>query len=214
VQNYNTLDKNYGGQKEHWDGFDIGLNARLQNGLNVQGGVSTGRTWEDDCNVLSALPEMRTTGGNQRPLQYCERSEPWLTQFKVFGTYTIPTVDVQLSGTYRNVTGTAVNANFPANNAYLATNSTLGRTLSGGAANITLQLLEPNQTFNERRNELDMRIGKVLRFGPTRTVASIDIFNALNNDAVITSNQSFAAFGRPQEILNARVFKVSFAFDF
>jgi hypothetical protein len=121
---------------------------------------------------------------------------------------------VQVSGTYRNTTGTAINAAYTATNAILAANSTLGRPLSGGAPNIVLGILEPNEEFNERRNELDMRFGKVLRFGRTRTVASIDLFNALNNDAVITSNQAFASFRRPQEILNARVVKFSFAFDF
>ena len=38
-----------------------------------------------------------------------------------------------------------------------------------------------------------MRIGKVVRVGNTRTVVSMDIYNALNSNAMITQNQAFAA---------------------
>jgi hypothetical protein len=72
---------------------------------------------------------------------------------------------------------------------------------------------EPNATFTERRNELDMRIGKVLRFANTRTVVSMDIFNALNSNAMIVQNQAYASYLRPVEILNARLIKFSWAFD-
>ena len=34
----------FGKQQAHWDGFDITFDARLQNGLLLQGGVSTGKT--------------------------------------------------------------------------------------------------------------------------------------------------------------------------
>ena len=75
----------------------------------------------------------------------------------------MPKIDVQMSGTFRSITETAINANFVATNAYLAANSTLGRPLSGDAPNITIALLEPNTKYLDRRNELDLRFGKVLR---------------------------------------------------
>ena len=34
--------------------------------------------------------------------------------------------------------------------------------------------------YTDRRNELDIRIGKVLRFGRSRAVDQLDFFNALN----------------------------------
>ena len=211
----NRLSTDIGKQTEHWNGFDINMNARLQNGLTMQAGVSTGKTTENDCDIVSKIPELTVFDGNQRAASNCDRSEPMLTSFKAYGVYTVPRVDVQLSGTYRNTPGTAINANFSATNAYLAAHSTLGRALAGGAANIPVQLLAPNQRFNERRNELDVRIGKVLRFGKTRAVASIDLFNALNTDAIITTNQTYgAAFGNVTEILNARLIKFSVALDF
>jgi len=43
---------------------------------------------------------------------------------------------------------------------------------------------------------------------------SVDVFNALNSNARITVNQSYAAYPRPTEILNARLLKFSVAYDF
>jgi hypothetical protein len=212
-QNYNTLSSKIGDQTEVWNGMDFTINARTQNGLTVNGGVSTGRTSENDCEILAALPEMQASG-NRRAQQYCDRVTPWLTQFKAFGSYTVPKVNVQVSGTYRNVNGTDVNANFPATNAYLAANSNLGRPLSGGTANISLQLLEPYAQYVDRRNELDLRVGYVLRFGRARSLISWDFFNALNNDATISVNENYASFQRPTQILNARVMKFTVNLDF
>jgi hypothetical protein len=216
VQNYVSLDSKYGGQKEHYNGVDINVNARLQNGLNFQGGVSTGKTMTDNCNVIAALPEMQNQGNaGWRSAQYCHTDTPWLTSVKMFGTYTLPKVDVQISGTFRNVDGNSINAIFTANNAYLAANSTLGRPLAGSSsARVNLQLLDPVVKYLDRRNELDLRFGKVIRFGQARSVVSWDMFNALNNDAVLTANTAFASFLRPTSILNARVMKLSIAFDF
>jgi hypothetical protein len=42
------------------------------------------------------------------------------------------------------------------------------RSQPGGESNISLGLLQPNTPFLERRNELDVRFGKVLRFGRAR----------------------------------------------
>jgi hypothetical protein len=211
----NTLSDKYGKQIEHWNGFDLTLNARLQNGLTVQAGVSSGKTAQDNCEIVAALPEMNDLGATGwRPAQFCNRSVAMLTQFNAYGVYTIPTIDVQVSGTFRSTPGTEVNAQFTATNAYLAANSTLGRPLAGGASNMTIRLVTPDQTFTDRRQELDMRFGKVLRFGKTRSVLSLDVFNMLNNDAVISANENYSAWLRPNSILNARLAKISVQFEF
>jgi hypothetical protein len=230
AQNNNTLDRTYGSQREHWNGFDITIDARLANGLSLQAGTSTGRTMEDDCEIVSNVPEMLNVNlanvGNAavivptgtptawRPLQFCHRETPWLTQFKTFGVYIIPKVELQVSGTFRSIPGDPLRAAFNANNAYLAVNSTLGRALAGGAANMTIDLVEPYTVYLDRRNELDMRFGKVLRAGRSRTVVSMDLFNALNIDTVVNANQNFAVWQRPTQILNARVVKFSVQFDY
>ncbi|MBI4263933.1 MAG: TonB-dependent receptor [Acidobacteria bacterium] len=211
-QNFNTLSSKYGKQIEHWNGYDITVNGRLQNGLTFQFGTSTGRTSENDCEIVAKLPELNFTG-NQRPLQFCDRQTPWLTSVKGYAVYTVPRIDVQLSGTFRSTKESSINANFTATNAYLAANSTLGRPLSGGAANMSVALLQPSTMYLDRRNELDLRFGKVLRFGRSRSVVSLDLYNTLNNDAVLSVNENFASWMRPQQILNARMAKISVQFD-
>jgi len=225
-QNFNTLSDKYGKQIEHWDGVDVNVTTRLQNGLMFQGGISSGRTLEDNCEIVAKLPEMLDIASRgatdpfgaappmTRPAQYCHRQTPMLTQLKLYGVYTIPKVEVELAGTLRSMPGNEINAAFLATNPYLATNSTLGRALSGSAPNMTIGLLRPSTEFLERRNELDLRFGKVLRAGKSRSVVSLDIYNALNTDALINVNQSFAVWMRPTEILNARLAKVSIRFEF
>ncbi|NOT45361.1 MAG: TonB-dependent receptor [Acidobacteria bacterium] len=225
VENYNTLSSKVGDMTEVWNGMDFAVNARLQNGLTLQGGYSFGRTSFNDCEIVAQLPEMLSlTAGNAsgtpggvaqlRSADYCNRQEPWLAQFKMYGVYTVPVVDVQLSGTFRSTNGTDVAPGFVATNAYLAANSTLGRPLAGGRPNQVVGVAEPFAQYTDRRNELDIRFGKVLRFGRSRSVISLDLFNALNSNAQIRFSQAFASYQRPQEILNARLMKISYTLDF
>ena len=213
VQNYNTLSDKYGKQIEHWDGFDVNIGARLQNGLVVQAGTSTGRTTEDNCEITAKLPEL-DAGANMRPLQYCHRVTPFVSSIKGYAVYTVPRIDMQVSGTFRSTAEAAINANFTATNAYLATGSTLGRAIAGGGANLTVALLEPNVKYLDRRNEVDLRFGKVVRVGRARSVFSLDVYNAMNSDAKLSVNQTFASWLRPTSILNARLAKISVQFDF
>jgi hypothetical protein len=226
VQNFNTLSDNYGKQIDHWNGFDVSVNARLRNGLVIQGGMGTGKQVEDNCEIVAKVPEMlslsaadavaASTAGapaQWRPQDFCHREQPWLTGFKALAIYIIPKIDVQVSGSFRSTPGTTLAVGYTATNAILASTSTLGRPLSGTQPNMVIGIEEPNATFTERRNELDMRIGKVLRFANTRTVVSMDIFNALNSNAMIVQNQAYASYLRPVEILNARLIKFSWAFD-
>jgi hypothetical protein len=230
VRNLNALSDDYGSQFENWNGVDLTVDARLRNGLTFQGGISTGKTMEDNCEIVAKLPEMNNqaaiangTPASWRAAQFCHRESPFLTQFKAYGVYIIPRVDVQISGSFRSIPGQTpgtppnndVIATFVATNAYLAANSTLGRPLSGNAQNVTLQIVEPYTQYIDRRNELDLRFGKVLRVGNrARAVVSLDLYNALNSDATINVNQAFASYLRPTEILNARVAKISVQFAF
>ena len=57
VDNYVTLASNFGKQIEHWNGIDLTVNARLERNVLLQGGVSTGRTSTDNCDVLAQVIE-------------------------------------------------------------------------------------------------------------------------------------------------------------
>jgi len=68
--------------------------------------------------------------------------------------------------------------------------------------------------YGDRLNQLDFRIGKILRLGGLRTALNVDLFNALNANAVLTENPSFALFRQPLSVLNPRLVKFSAQFDF
>ncbi len=209
TQNLITAASKYGGQTQYWQGVDVTINARLAGGLTVQGGFSTGRTVTDSCNIRAQLPETN-------PLNpYCRVVEAFLTQAKWLGTYTIPRVTVQLSATFQSVPGTQLAANYAVPNAAIA--PSLGRSLSGNAANATVNLVTPGTLYGDRINQLDFRAGKVLRFARTRTQVSLDLYNLLNTDATQLYNQTFVVNGAwltPTGILAARFAKITAQIDF
>jgi hypothetical protein len=244
TQNYNTLSDKYGEEYEHWNGVDVSLSGRLQNGLRFQAGTSTGHTVADNCAVIAQVPEMLTNGpanaggtaaaGPQLAQQFCHLAEPWLTNFKSLVVYTIPKVDVQFAVTFRSVPGltnTAGNgaggvqpsglaANFVATNAYLATNSNLGRLLTGTTAptqNTTLQIINPDTLYNDRDNQIDFRVGKVLNWRGMRSTVNLDLYNLTNASTIFTANQAYALSGNvwltPTSISNPRLMKISFTLD-
>ena len=51
------LSSNFAEQIENWHGVDVGISARLRNGITIQGGTSTGRTLQDMCATRDLLPE-------------------------------------------------------------------------------------------------------------------------------------------------------------
>jgi hypothetical protein len=77
-----------------------------------------------------------------------------------------------------------------------------------------VSLVAPNTLYGERVNQLDLRFGKPLTSGRTRTTLSVDLYNALNASSVLSQNNNFAAWQVPTAILPARFVKISMQFDF
>jgi hypothetical protein len=214
AQPYVTLDRRYGKQRDLWQGIDVTLNARPRPGVLFQGGLSTGRRVEDNCDVVTKLD-------NPSPL-YCHRTEPFLTQVKGYGAYTIPRVDVQLSATYQTKPGPLILALYTATNAEVA--PSLGRNLAGGSPNVDVHLVSPGpytttnggsgELHGERLHQMDVRVSKLLQFAGTRVRLNVDVYNALNSSAVLDQNDAFGAWQTPLEILVARFYKFSVQFDF
>ena len=217
-----TFSDNYGKYIEHWNGLDFTVNARPGNGVVVQGGVSTGRTSTDLCEVRDKIPELAfTTGWSAFPIvgttyPYCKVDTAFLTQVKLLGTYTIPKVDVLLGATFQSLPGPQIGALYVANNDVVR--PSLNRALSGGAANVTINVLEAGQYFVPRANLLDLRLGKLIHFGSRRVSVNLDIHNVLNRSPVLLQNNNFVGNGStwqtPQAIMEARLFKLSFNLDF
>jgi hypothetical protein len=142
----------------------------------------------------------------------CHLQTPFLTQVKLLGSYTVPKVDVRIASTFQSFPGPLIAANYVAANAQVQ--PSLGRPLSGGAANVTLNLVAPGTMYGARINELDLRFTKLLKFNRIRASANFDLANIFNTDAILTQNNNFATWQVPQSIVNARLFKISAQFDF
>jgi hypothetical protein len=237
---YSQLSSNFGEMKENWHGIDVSANARLRNGLSVQGGTSTGRRFRDNCDVRAALPETyswastaavqttrvsTSTGALTNP--YCRVAEPMLTSFRGLATYLVPKVDLNVSVTWRSDPGDDLSANYVVSNAIAS--QSLGRNLSACpaptgtcVANVTVNLVPPGTLYGARVNNLDMRIAKIVRFGGTRAQFGVDVYNLTNTDVVTAYNAGYIAptatagsnWLTPTGILPARYVRLNMQIDF
>jgi hypothetical protein len=221
VNGYYQFSDNYGKAIEHWDGVDISMQANLPNSFFVRGGVSTGRTLVDTCELVAKSPEIvvstnpagATTNLSTQPQNtYCHNNSGMETQYKALGSYTVPKVDVQVSVNYQNMPGASLNANVTVPTATAAL--TLGRPLSNSASNATVNVLAPGDVRQERINQLDFKFAKRFSHGRARTSVTMDLFNALNLSTVITEQQTYATWRTPLAILQARFVKFGVQFDF
>jgi hypothetical protein len=218
-----TLSNNYGKQTEHFDGVNITLNTRLQNGLLLQGGVGTGRQVLNDCDVVDDLPEMlhsffgdptRLFFFAARPKEFCEQNRGFRTSVQGLVAYTIPKVDVQVSSTFQNLPGALVEANA----SYGVIPGIFSSTDPRFIPFKTFQTAEPGSLFVERLNQIDLRLSKIFRFSTTKTAINFDFYNVTNSNSVIGENFAYGAGGagwrQPASILLPRMFKIGAQFDF
>jgi hypothetical protein len=217
TDNITTFSHNFGDEVRMWNGVAATISARLPNGVTLQGGLDAGTLTLDNCDIRAKVPEyVGPTAAdltNPNPVNpYCHTEERQ-TQFKMLGTYLVPKIDVQVSGTLQSLPGPVIGANFTATNAVIA--PSLGRNLAAGSnANVSINLVEPGTMRGERLNQLDLRVGKILRLGRVRTTVNLDIYNALNVDTVLTLNNAFATWQRPTSVLLARFAKIGMQVDF
>ena len=133
-----------------------------------------------------------------------------MTQFRMLSSYVIPKADVQLAAVFQSKPGAMLAANYAAPKSVVV--PSLGRNLSGNAPNVTVNLVAPGTMYGDRINQLDVRAGKSLKYGRSRTVIAVDVYNALNSSAVLTYNNAFVPGGtwlQPQTILTPRFFRFS-----
>jgi hypothetical protein len=213
LQNVLEPTANYGGQIMHWNGGDATVNARIRGGLVFQGGVSTGRTYTNLCSVLAQVLE-----SGPLTVPYCSQTTNFLTQVKVLGTYTVPKVDLQFSSVFQSFPGPAISANLVVPDA--VAKQSLGRDLSAGAANVTVNLVAPGRLYGDRVNLLDLRFAKTFTTGyRTRTTVNFDVYNSLNSSAVVSENATYVnstttGWRIPTAIAPPRLFKFSVQFNF
>ena len=106
-----TLADNFGEQYQRYNGMLFNISARFGSGVQFQGGINTGKTVQDNCDVRAQVPEL-TTGAGMSPAvnvgnPNCHSDPGFITKATALGSYTIPKVDVLVSGTLRSDQGGA-----------------------------------------------------------------------------------------------------------
>jgi hypothetical protein len=193
------------------------MSARLPRVL-LQGGISTGKTMEDNCEIVAKVPEAAGAGlaNGQR---FCHTETPYLTQFKFLGSYTLPW-EIQVAGTLQSVPGQVVTASATYTNAQIA--PSLGRLLSS-ASTATVSLVEPGTLYADRMNQLDLRFTKTFQYGRGRLQGMVDLYNALNDNTVLVQSNVYgattgantgSAWLVPQAIMPGRVVKFGVQMSF
>jgi hypothetical protein len=189
-----------------YNGVDLNVNARIGQTAFLLGGITHERSVSTTCDQRD----------NPNSLRFCDSSGPYRTLFKIAGSYELPYA-VQVSGSFISRPGTSVAAN------YTVTSAIAGRPIVGstaGAAQISVNLIEPGTMFTDYLNTLDFRLARTFRVGKYRMQALVDIYNLLNAGTVTTVNQTFGAvaatrvWNNPQTIQTSRYVRFGGQFTF
>jgi hypothetical protein len=226
LDNYVTHAKNFGdGIGETYNGVDVNMNARMPNGVQLQGGFNVGQSARNECDVVAQLPEV-IAGGFRTPEQFCDIASGWLVSVGGLASYIVPKIDVQVSGTVQSrpfaggnfpgIASQSIAANWLVFNAQVIPG--LGRPLSGGAQSTFVNIVEPGTMYGDRINQVDLRVSKILRFGARRINVGLDLFNLFNTNAVYQYAQTYTGTGatwlQPSSLVSARFVKLGMQLDF
>jgi hypothetical protein len=231
-------DLGLGTPTEEFSGVDTMFNARWGHGRLglIAGGVAVGRETVDWC-YANGHPELTPqnfpgytypTGPASslypRTNGFCHVTSSWWngigSQAKLQVVYPLP-YDLIVSGAYKNLPGTNVTANLVSTNAQLA--PLLGRNLSAGPAGTVTTALIPiasngdslqGTVFDQRLNQIDLRLTKAVRVGRGRVEGMLDIYNVLNNRSPQSLVTTFGPLWlRPASLLGGRLFKFGVQVD-
>src|SRR5262249_19004615 len=117
----------------------------------------------------------------------------------------------------------------PFNTSYVATNAqiaqSLGRNLAscGAAATCTASvtlnnaLYAPFTQFEDRFNQLDLRLTKIVKVGQARLRGNFDVYNIFNTATIQSEATTYSTtntYLRPTSLLGPRMFKFGVTMDF
>jgi hypothetical protein len=228
VDNLVTDSSEYGSWSQYFNGIDVTFSVRDLRGVTLSGGTSTGQTVADNCEVRANLPELSTTTTGTSAFgpglstatvtpasPYCHVAFGLLTQLRGFASYVLPGTGIQLAGTVQSKPGSMLSAVYAVPSAAAA--ESLGRPLSGNAANVSVNLIEPGTMFGGRINQFDLRVGRSFGYRGTRTLVAGEVYNVLNSSAPLAYNSTFVPGGSwpaPLAILSPRLLRITLEVDF
>jgi hypothetical protein len=221
ANNFNTLASNYGQQYQYSNTLLVDVSSRLRERVTLKASLSAWDTVQDNCEVRSKIPELTTSVGPlvSPTVPYCHVDSGLIWRATALAAYVIPTIDLQVSGTWRSDQGAPLAANYSVPTATVATQGPqpLGRPLSNGASFAVVNLIAPGTMYGDRVNELNLKLAKILKMGRTHVNGGVEMYNALNSSAVLGYNPTFVPGGtwlRPTAILTPRFVKLTAQLDF
>ena len=229
VDNLVTDSNRYGTWSQYFNGVDVTVNVRTRGGLTIHRRHEhrPDRRGQLRCPRASAGARDRQNGDERvrcrsdrlrghagEPVLPC-RVTASSRSCAVSRRTSVPKADVQLAATFQSKPGALLAANYA------------GAERGGGADARQESLGEraqrhgepaaPGTMSGDRINELDIRVAKILKFGGSRSMLALDLYNALNSSAVLTYNTAFVPGGtwlQPLTILTPRFFRITAEVDF
>jgi hypothetical protein len=213
----NQIDKNSDKNRRSYNGFDVGFTARVGEG-SIYGGTGVGRQLTVNCEV-----------DDPNSLRFCDQRDldiPYLTQFKLAGTYPLP-LGVQISGTWQGHPGAPGGTNVQ-DATYDATlnripdpslnvNYIVDRTIIPNLTqtSVTVPLIEPGTKFLKRWNQIDVRLAKKFQIRNMQVQGQLDIFNLINASSILGEVETLGStLGRPTAILQGRLIAIGAQVNF
>ena len=93
VDNYLAPASDFGDATFYWQGLEMNVNARMDNGLTLQGGFTTGGGVRDICEITAKLPELFSQALPapgffllNKDIDACRIEEPWLWNWRGWRT--------------------------------------------------------------------------------------------------------------------------------
>jgi len=196
VTNFLTLENNYGERRQVSDFVEVNGNVRLPSGVQVRGGVSTGRVATNACFVIDSPQQLLN----------CEIRPPFQPDWKALAVVPLPWWGLQVGATFANTAGSEITASWVAPGSAV---QGLGRPLSSGAnATVTVPLIKPGTMYADRITRFDVLVTKKVRVGRSTLEGSVDADNLLNSSGVLSQINTFGAnWQRPTAIQPGRWFK-------
>ena len=78
-----------------------------------------------------------------------------------------------------------------------------------------MNLVAPGSLYGDRLNQIDLRFSKLVNLGKGRIDINLDIYNALNSDAILTQQNLYGtAWTRPLTVIQPRFVKIGARWDF
>jgi hypothetical protein len=194
----NNVDRNSSVNGTWYNGVDLLFRGRLKGGAFFQGGTSTGRISTNACDVA-----------DQNGLRFCDQSQynvPFLTTFKLSGSYPVRQLHGQFGFVFQSRPGTERIINYTVTRMQLPALST--------ASSVTVRLNEPGSDYLPRLNQLDFNLSGTITMRGAKLRPQIGLFNLLNGNPVLTETNSYPVVGKPLSIQQGRLLRVGVQLDF